>query len=219
MRVEFWLNRWAEGRTGFHLDDVNPMLIKHFESLSEGKPGSVFMPLCGKSLDICWLVDKGNTVTGVEVSEQAISAFFDENNIDAERDATDLLEWWTAENIELACGDFFHLTEEDLPGVGLVYDRAALIAMPAELRSSYAAHLTSLLKPGTRMLLITLEYDQSKIDGPPFSVDEAEVQSLFSGAFDIEMIDSQDALDERFRDRGLSAMQEKAYILQRRGTA
>lgn len=219
MHADFWQQRWADGRIGFHRHEVNPMLEKHFQRWSAGEASSVFVPLCGKSLDIGWLARRGNAVTGIEISAQAIQDFFHEHEMQAVREPSGLLEWWSAENIQLACGDFFYLTREDLAGIALAYDRAALIALPAAMRAAYAAHLADILEPGARILLVTLEYDQSKLQGPPFSVDEAEVQALFAGAFTIELIDSDDALEARFRDQGLSAMQEKAYILQRHDTA
>ena len=219
MHADFWHQRWADGRIGFHLGEVNPMLVKHYDKLVPGENSSVFVPLCGKSNDLGWLASRTGSVTGIEINAEAVKAFFHENEMEPSCDSSGLLEWWSAKNIQLACGDFFQLTQQDLAGVSLVYDRAALIALPVEMRRNYVAHLSDILEPATRMLLVTLEYDQSKIDGPPFSVAEDEVQSLFAESFDIERVDSRDALEDRFRDRGLSAMREKAYILQRRDTA
>lgn len=219
MQAEFWHKRWAEGRTGFHLDEVNPMLEEYFERLGTDASSAFFVPLSGKSVDVSWLAARVAKVIGNELSEQAVREFFAHAGGKPQRESTSLLEWWSSANIEIACGDFFHLTAEDLAGVDFAYDRAALIALPEDMRAGYAAHLSNLLGPNSRMLLVTLEYDQAKMEGPPFAVDEAEVHTLYADNFEIELLGSRDVMDARFRDRGLSAMQEKAYILRRRDNA
>ncbi len=219
MQAEFWHKRWAEGRTGFHLDEVNPMLLEYFDRLAADTASSIFVPLSGKSVDLSWLAQRVATVIGNELSEQAVRQFFSHVGVEPQRQPGSQLEWWHSANINIACGDFFQLTAEDLAAVDLAYDRAALIALPGDMRLNYAAHMTNLLGPNSRMLLITLEYDQTKMEGPPFAVDEAEVHALYADNFDIELLGSQDVMEARFRDRGLSAMQEKAYILRRRDNA
>lgn len=221
MHADFWHERWAQGRIGFHLPGVNPLLEKYFAHLDKTGTGAgtVFMPMCGKSVDITWLAGRTGRVIGVEISQLAVSDFFAEQQLQAYRKSSGALQWWCAGNIELACGDFFTMTATDLEGVDMVYDRAALVALPADMRRDYAAHLSGLLAADTRMLLITLEYDQSRLDGPPFSVPEEEVRDLYANSFEITLLESLDCLEERFRERGLSAMQEKAYILRRRDNA
>jgi len=175
---EEWLERWNSGHTGWHEAHGNTALHKFWPKLA---PGSrVLVPLCGKSIDLLWLEQQGLDVTGVELSEIAVRAFFAESGIPFDIETGGGLPKFKARGRSLAihCGDYFDYTE------GLydaVYDRAALVALSPELRPAYAAHTTSLMKPAANHLLITLEYDQSKVNGPPFSVLGGEVQSYWPG--------------------------------------
>ena len=174
MEVDFWHDRWEKNLTGFHLDEVNPHLRENWAALNLKSGSRVFVPLCGKSLDLLWLADQGYEVVGIELSPLAVKAFFSENGLEAKLTHIDGLEYWQSDNISLFCGDFFSLTTEILGTIDAVYDRASLIALPPAMRKDYAAKLTELAQTAPK-LLVTLEYDQSKMDGPPFSVSQEEV--------------------------------------------
>ena len=186
MEHHFWLERWEQGQIGFHQAEVNAYLGTHWQELGLVPGAPVFVPLCGKSLDMLWLRDQGHPVFGIELSEQAVAAFFEENTITPEiRRETGQVDY-LAEDLRLRAGDFFALQREDLEGIDAVYDRASLIALPESMRRDYARHLAELLSPGAHILLITMEYPDGTLDGPPFSVTEAEVHSLFEVNFRIE---------------------------------
>lgn len=190
MDAEFWHQRWMANQIGFHLDQVNPFLKRDWSELQLTPPAEVLVPLCGKTLDMRWLQQQGYQVTGVELSEKALQAFMAEHQIAAEQVAHPRFCQWQAEGLRLFCGDFFDLSAEDVKGVKAVYDRAALVALPSEMRQRYVAHLRDILSSGVQILLITMEYDQSQMDGPPFSVPQAEVETLFKGGSQINLLET-----------------------------
>ncbi|MDH5300395.1 MAG: thiopurine S-methyltransferase [Gammaproteobacteria bacterium] len=216
MQIEFWQDRWKEGQIGFHQHEVNPYLLQYWHEL-EKTPGKVFVPLCGKSKDMLWLHAHGHPVLGVEISPIAVEAFFQENDLEPVTSASAGFDKYGASDLELWCGDFFDLHPLDLKGVTAVYDRASFIAMPPDLRQRYAAKMCELLVKGTQVLLVTMEYPQHEMQGPPFSVSQDEVERLYSRCFSIEPVASYDVLaaNARFRDRGISAMHERVYLLVR----
>ncbi|MGZ8248938.1 thiopurine S-methyltransferase, partial [Methylomagnum sp.] len=170
MDTEFWLEKWESREIGFHRDAVNQQLERHWPSLGIGAERAVLVPLCGKSLDLVYLRRLGHPMVGVELSPLAVREFFAEQGLQPEsRDLGDGLRAFEAEGVCLIQGDFFALRREDLPEIGAVYDRAALIAMPPETQPRYAAQLVALLPEEAPMLLITLEYDNDEMQGPPFS--------------------------------------------------
>lgn len=214
MEPDFWHNRWENNLTGFHLDEVNPQLKANW-AIMNMKPGArIFVPLCGKTRDLCWLVEQGYQVVGIELSQLAVAAFFLENNLKAERTQVGDLELWQAGKISLYCGDFFNLTPEILGQVDAVYDRASLIALPPEMRQRYASKIAELCGAAPKFL-ITLEYDQAKMGGPPFSVTEDEVRDLYRGARKIIRHVAQDVLsdNEKFKAGGLDYLNECVYQL------
>lgn len=217
MDADFWLAKWQKGETGFHLGQVNPLLEKYW-GLVDVVPGDVFVPLCGKSLDMVWLNQRGRNVVGVELSPLAVAAGFQEAGWQAEAIQQGALLRHSAQNgVTVWQGDFFELTPKHVAGCRLVYDRAALIALPAELRQRYAGHLRSLLPVGARILLVTLEYPQAEMSGPPFSVEELEVRTLYGSWAHVERVAVQDVLEEndRFRQRGVSRLNEVVYSIRK----
>jgi len=187
MKHDFWHQKWAEGKIGFHQGGINPYLKSYWQRLNLEGEETVFVPLCGKSLDMLWLRDQGHSVTGVELNASACKSFFQENEIQPESEQFDSFRALTADRVQLLCGDFFALTPRHLDNVAAVYDRAALIALPPEMRQRYASQLIDILPFGVKMLLVTLEFEGA--DGPPFSVAAAEVNTLFKKAFAIECLD------------------------------
>jgi len=215
MTPDFWHARWRRGETGWHETAINVHLQEHWPRLGV-KPGErVFVPLCGKSLDILWLAGEGHRVLGVEISRLAVDAFFSENALSPQVAEESPFVRFRAQELEILCGDFFDLNAAHLDGVTSIFDRASLIAMPPEIRPRYAEHLQRLLQVDSRILLITLDYDQSEMSGPPFSVKEDEVRDLFGDRFDIERTARIDVLaeNERFRQRGLTRLLEQVYVL------
>ena len=218
MEPEFWHQRWASNQIGFHEDQVNAYLARHYAHLGLAPGEIVFVPLCGKSVDLRWLADQGAHVVGVELSLIAVESFFAEQGLTPRTSKEGAFAVWESGPIRLLCGDYFALAPADLAGAHIVYDRAALIALPPERRAEYVAHLDRLLPGARRTLLITLEYPQEQMQGPPFSVAEREVHSLFAGAR-IERLGGQDVLADnpRFRDKGLTRLLECAYLIKQDG--
>ncbi|WP_064603909.1 thiopurine S-methyltransferase [Photobacterium sp. J15] len=212
MDAEFWHSRWAENRIGFHLNDVNPKLIKHWPAVSTSRDDSVLVPMCGKSLDMTWLAEKHNKVIGIELSDIAVRAFFSELfYIPTVTSLGNGQTMYELDEITIYCGDFF---STQIDPVDVVYDRAALIAMPEPMRLMYAECLLSMVKAGGRILLITLDYPQAEMDGPPFSVTQNEIEMLFKGCKITAL--ERDEADESHprRQRGLSRFAEEAWLIE-----
>ena len=225
MEIDFWLQRWNNDEIGFHQQAINPYLMyfygKKGPTVEQRDKLKVFVPLCGKSKDMLWLSQNGYKVFGVECSERAVKSFFEENALNyrsAEKDDYALYQANDqASVIEILQGDFFALQPTDVDDVTDIFDRASLIALPVELRESYAKKMAEIQKPGIRSLLVTLSYDQSEMNGPPFSVSEEDVNQLYSENFSIEKLCFKDIINDEpgFKDRGLSSLVETVYKLVR----
>lgn len=213
MDPDFWHARWRDSEIGFHQDEINLHLQGFWPQLQAPANSPVFVPLCGKSRDMLWLREQGHEVLGVEISPIAVEAFFRENGLAAVQTEQGAFIRWEFEGLAILCGDFFALQSQDLAGVGCVYDRASLIALPPAMRQRYVAQLKQVLPGRVPMLLVTLEYPQEQMDGPPFSVTEEEVQKLYTPDLQVTRLYEQSILDEnpRFRARGLTRLVEKAY--------
>lgn len=215
MDTNFWHERWAKSEIGFHLNEVNPYLIKYFGALKKKSKTSVFVPLCGKSKDLIWLAEQVEHVIGIELSKKAIDDFFSENKLTPSIIQHERFIEYRYANLTLLCGDLFQLTAADLTGHHLVYDRASLIAFPPEMRSSYVKKLDEILPNKAQRLLITVDYPQHEMNGPPFSVPPDEVHQHFSSQYDIQCLQSEDILgaSKRFKDRGVTRMLEHVFLL------
>ena len=212
---KYWERRWREGRIGFHRGAVNQDLVRHAEAwlgeaASEGGGCRILVPLCGKSLDLVYLASEGHEVVGVEVSEEAVVAFHDENSISPEIvDRPPFREYVsqvvsTRMGLTLRVGDFFDL-DPARDRFDAIYDRAALIALPPDLRRSYAQRLIDLLRPGGRLLLVGCRYRAEDMTGPPFSVEDEELVGHFASAGRWEKVEERDGgLDyPKLAERGL----------------
>ena len=208
MTTNYWLERWRDGRTGFHLAEANPRLIEHSAVLSEAT--RVLVPLCGKSVDLEWLVTHGYEVVGVELVELAAQAFFAERGLAPTRREDGDFIVYEHGNLAIWVGDFFATTGARLGMFDAVYDRAAMIALPAELRKRYAAHLQTLLTAKAKLLLVTLHFDVP--GGPPFSVPPEEVNEAFAGA-EVRLLASLDSSADlpSAVQRGASFERENVY--------
>ena len=184
MDPKFWLSKWQRNELGFHKSEANPLLVKHFQLLSLKRGQRVFLPLCGKTLDIAWLLTQGYQVAGAELAEMAVVQLF--SGLEVTPAITDLghVTRYSAENIDIFVGDILQLSGEMLGKVDAIYDRAALVALPKEMRDRYTAHLVALTQ-AVPQLLITFEYDQSVMSGPPFSISSAEVHRHYQNQYTI----------------------------------
>lgn len=216
MDKDFWLERWRDAKIGFHLATPNPRLIEHAERLEDGGPKRVLVPLCGKSLDLAYLASRGHSVVGVELSEQAATAFFAEHGATPKRTALDGLERFESGDVAIVVGDFFDCDPERVGTFGAAYDRAALIALPPEMRPAYVAKLRSLLAPGATLLLVTFEFDAA--GGPPFSIGDADVRALYEDC-EIEPLSAHDLTDDspNLLTRGATRVSERVYAIRTPG--
>lgn len=188
MDADFWHQRWQRGEIAFHEGRANPLLVAHFGVLRLTPGARLFLPLCGKTRDIGWLLERGFRIVGAELSELAIEALFEELGLEPEINAAGTSIRYRARHIDVFVGDVFELSSDLLGRVDAVYDRAALVAMPAGTRAAYAAHIT-LLSAAAPQLLISYEYDQSKMPGPPFSVDTEELLRLYGATYDLRLVE------------------------------
>ena len=215
MEPDFWHQRWQDNQIGFHQEKPLPLLCKHWPALDLAAGSRVFVPLCGKSLDMAWLAERDHRILGVELSELAVRQFFEERGLEPETRDTRHGRHYTAGPYELIVGDAFALDSEALADCAAVYDRAALIALPPDLRQRYVATAWRRLPAGCAGLLVTLEYPQAEKDGPPFSVDQAEVRTLLEPGWDIGLLEGRDILadEPRFRDAGVTSLHTAVYRL------
>lgn len=215
MHADHWLDRWKQNRIGFHESVVNPYLPRHLSRFNLAPDDTIFLPLCGKAIDIAWLAQQGFKVIGIELSEIAIEAFFAEQELQYQQFEDDRFIIRRSGNISLIQGDYFELRQQDLPDCKMVYDRASLIAIDAPDRGAYADQMRSIVPEDIGILLITLDYDQSQMSGPPFAVSAKEVSQHYQAYYSIEILEQNDVLDERprWRDQGLTRLSESVYHL------
>jgi len=213
MQPEFWQQRWQTNQIGFHRDTPLPLLMKHWPILGLATGSRVFVPLCGKSLDMLWLAEQGHHVLGVDLSELAITRFFDERGLSPKTRQSPFGIHYVAGAWELICGDAFALAPEVLQHCAGIYDRGAMIALPPEMRETYVATTWSRLPAGCQGLLVTLEYPQAEKSGPPFSVEEVELRRRFDGIHTLELLERRNILhhEPSFQAKGVSVLHTCVY--------
>lgn len=209
MDASFWHQRWGANDIAFHESAANPLLVKYFESLSLAKGSRVFLPLCGKTLAIGWLLSSGYGVVGAELSETAVRQLFNELGVDPKISGVGDVDRYSTKNIDIFVGDIFHLSGTILGSVDAIYDRAALVALPKEMRGRYAAHLTEITNHAPQ-LLICYEYDQALMEGPPFSISNEEVNQHYRGSYELTLLESTDVPGGL---KGKCAAKENAWLL------
>jgi thiopurine S-methyltransferase len=187
MDANFWHQKWEKNEIAFHVSETNPLLVKYFSGLSLPKGSRMFLPLCGKSLDIHWLLSQGYRVAGAELSAIAIEQLFAELGVTPTISKAGKMHRYSGANIDIFVGDIFDLSNGLLGPVDAIYDRAALVALPEEMRKRYAAHLMQITDAAPQ-LLICFEYDQSLLAGPPFSVSDAEVNKHYGDYYDLTLL-------------------------------
>jgi thiopurine S-methyltransferase len=188
MDADFWLDLWARNHIPFHGRDVNPLLVAHLPALRLDRGARIFVPLCGKTRDIHWLLAQGFRVAGAELSPLAVTQLFDEIGVVPHISADGPLQRFSAPGLDIHAGDIFDLTATELGPVDAVYDRAALIALPADLRPRYAAHLAR-ITGRVPQLVLSFERPPDDPRGPPFTVDAAEMRGLYGGLHALTLLE------------------------------
>ena len=207
-----WLKRWDENRIGFHQSNINPYLQKYFDVFSSSE-NNIFVPLCGKSLDMIWLSSKAKKIIGVEIAHKAIDGFMKENNLVANMEQKEKLTLYKINNIDFFVGDFFDLKEE-LPTQIDIFDSASLVAFNKQAREKYSKRIIQILN--NKMLLITLEYSEKEKQGPPFNVSEDEVYKLYGNDCNIKLLETLNLKDTKDRLNTLSYAYEKIYLIEKK---
>lgn len=211
MDRDYWLKRWNDKETGFHNNKPHPLLVKYFEKLGIEKNTTVLVPLCGKSLDLIWIASLGHRVIGVEFSQSAVEQFFDELNVQPEISKVDELQRYRSKGIEIFVGDFFNTSSKHFGKIAAVYDRAALVALPKDLRERYTAHLKDVTEAASQLLLC-YRYDQELMTGPPFIVSPKEVKAHYEDSYQISQLEILTAN----KIRGEVPAEEIIYLLKTR---
>jgi len=216
MEPAFWQQRWADNQIGFHQAQVNPYLQKYWPTLGLVPGSRVLVPLCGKSLDLAWLAGQGYRVLGVELSRRAVEAFFREHGLQAEVGQRGAFEVWRSGDVELWCGDIFALQAEDIGDCSGLYDRAAVIALPPQMRGAYMQLLSGLLPVSCQGVVVILDYDQALLGGPPFSVGDEELRKGFAG-WQVDELEVVEVIEEspKFLQAGVSSLLERVYRVSR----
>ena len=187
MDAGFWHRRWEQKDIGFHESDVNGLLVDHFKDLPIQENGNVFVPLCGKTLSIAWLLAKGYSVVGVELNQTAVEELFEELDVIPEIEEKGAFKIYNAPNLTVFVGDFFALSNDLIGSVDAVFDRAALVALPQTMRADYTQHLMEITNKAPQ-LLIVYEYDESLMKGPPFPIPENEVKSHYQDRYQVSLL-------------------------------
>jgi thiopurine S-methyltransferase len=218
MEKAFWTERWKRRDIGFHQPHIHEQLKQFWPALGLPAASAVFVPLCGKSCDMIWLATQGHRVIGVELSDVAVQEFFKDGGQTPEVRSEGPFDVFSAGPFNLYRGDFFETTAAMVKDAVAVYDRAALIALPADLRARYAKRLASIIPQSAIIFLVALDYPENEISGPPFSVPRREVEHLYGDTFDIQVLEARDGLEAsgNLRRRGVTQLQETAYVLRRR---
>ena len=209
MDANFWHQRWGKNEIGWHETKVNPLLVQHFNELGLEKGSRIFIPLCGRTLDISWLHAQGYRIAGAELSKVAIEQLFAELGVQPNVSARGEGEQWSANHIDIFVGDIFALSAETLGHVDGIYDRAALVAFPEDMRNRYVRHLIEITEKAPQ-LLICYEYDQRCIEGPPFSIPDQEVKRQYASAYLLKLLSSTEVSGGL---KGKCPANEKAWLL------
>lgn len=218
MGPEFWRERWKAGQTAWDQPAPHRALGAHWGDVGVTPGATVFVPLCGTSVDMVWFAEQGYRVVGSELSELAVRRFFERVDLVPDERREGDFGVFSAGPFELWCGDHFALTADAVADVAAAYDRASLVALPPDTRRRYAQHLAEVLPGGASSFLLTFVYDPDEMDGPPFSVPGSEVESLFGGDFEVTRLDAADVTDRNadLVARGLTGIAEELHLLRRR---
>lgn len=209
MNLNFWQQRWQENDIGFHEAHYNPQLLKYFQTLKLATSSRVFVPLCGKTRDIEWLLNSGFQVVAVELYDDAVKQLFDSLGLSPKITKTENFNHYQADNISVFSGDFFTLNKRQLGKVDAIYDRAAMVALPDDMRARYCQHLIKLTDTAPQLLLC-YQYAQEEMPGPPFSIDHQQVLFQYQTNYNITLLDCQVSPEKL---KGCCQAQELTWIL------
>lgn len=215
MELSYWKSRWRKGKIGFHMQDGYSGLREYWGSLDLPDNPVVLVPLCGKSVDMIWLEQRGAKVIGAEVSEEAILSFFDENKRSYTKSSQGNFTIFQSGEIYIWCGDFLKISSKKLPPIDLIYDKAALVALPLKMRKPYIDKLLELNTLSTNILLHHFEYPQNEMPGPPFSVPFEEIENYFSDLFSIFVLNEKSLKPSdfpKFQRRGLLSPIKERFL-------
>lgn len=217
MHQDFWHERWHTGQIGFHQQSVHPFLLRWWPQLGVPPAARVYVPLCGKSLDMAWLAERDHAIVGSELSRVAIDDFFASQTLTATITPAGDFARHAGGAYELLEGDALTLGPTITGPLQGFYDRAALVALPPDMRGRYVDGLAALMPPGARGLLVSFEYPQEMKGGPPFSVETDEILRLCAGRFSVRELERLDILahNPKFAEFGIPALHEIAYALER----
>lgn len=211
MDAQFWIDRWKEGSTAFHQDNFHDFLVKHFPKTGARRGQRTLVPLCGKTKDLLWLMRTGLKVHGYELYDKAVEAFFSENGLpEPQQTSNGAFTDYTLDNLVVSCGDFFQCQEQNT--YDLVYDRAALVALPEPMRADYAKRVSRAMQKGGKQLLIAYTYDEKILQGPPFSVSESAIRKLYGADFEIRSLESRPGKEPKLATAGAI---ETVYLMER----
>lgn len=218
MEPQFWNDRWQSGEIGFHKGEVHDLLVKHWPSLNLAPGTEVFVPLCGKSLDMVWLAEQGHRIVGAELSEIAVDSFFAERGLEPKVETLGGFQVKSAGAYEIWQGDIFELPPRATKNVAAVYDRASLVAFPPAMQPRYAAKLCEIIPAAAPIMIVGLSYPQGEMSGPPFPVSLARITQLLSRTHVIWLLESRDGLEQsqNLKQRGVTALEECLYVLRRK---
>jgi len=188
MNNEHWIQRWKEKNIGFHEESINSLLVKHFKTLNLKHSSNIFVPLCGKTLDISWLMMLGHNIIGVELSEIAVKELFEELYILPKISEENGMICYQNEGIRIFVGDIFKLNPIMVGKIDAIYDRAALVALPKDVRVKYTQHLRELSNNASQ-ILICCEYDQENMNSTPFSIEEEEIKNHYKNHYEIKILE------------------------------
>ena len=212
-----WISRWENNKIGWHADQINRQLIEYLDQLNLSPGDTIFVPLCGKTKDMLFLLENQINVIGVEMSIIAAEKFFSENNLSYSISNSDGFILYEGDGIRIYCGNYFDLEVNHLQEVKAVYDRASLIALDEGLRQKYVKHLNDIIVEDVRILLLTLNYPQHQKSGPPFAVSRSEVDELFRGSFQCRELDCINDIENEpmFQNLGVDFVEKAVYLLQK----
>lgn len=188
MEAQYWHQKWQRGDIAFHREEANPHLVAHLSKLNLAQASRVLLPLCGKTRDIAYLLSGGYQVIGVELSELAVRELFEDLSVTPQITQVAGFTCYSADGIDIFVGDFFQLSAELTGKIDAIYDRAALVALPLQMRIDYTAHLIK-ISHNAPQLLVTYEYQQELIDGPPFSISEEEVARHYAASYELDLLE------------------------------
>lgn len=216
MDEKFWHNCWERSTLGFHQQEIHPFLTRYFDNLRLPTDQHVFVPLCGKSLDMVWLAERLQ-VSGAELSDIACADFFNEKQIDYQQQAIGNFQLFSFDNLFLWQGDFFKLSPQALAPIDWIYDRAALIALPQTMQQDYVDKLITFMGANTRLLLVSVEFLAQELSGPPFPAFQSDIKALFASdnKLQVQKLASKVITDKRFAQRTLpvSSLVESLYLI------